>query len=140
MSLCTSCELLPQPLPEHGVLYVVPPMNSSVDQMASCLARIDPRLSRPFPGILRVEADLADIAGVFSPGCGLSSHELQDTKAMFVPPGTEPQIRQLAHMAPLSQLLARFDSLWLRDMLQDHRLVTAFQPIVHARDPQQTFA
>ncbi|AFG38555.1 EAL domain-containing protein [Spirochaeta africana] len=141
MSLCTSCEQLPEQLPGVGVLYAVPPMNNSVERMAGCLQRLDPALARPYPGILRAEAALADIADLFTRSdCSFSMQELRDTKAMFLPPGIEPQIRQLAHMEPLSRLLAQYDSRWLRDLLQQQRITTAFQPIVQAHDPSQVYA
>ncbi len=66
---------------------------------------------------------------------GLSTIEREDTRALLCAPDVAPSPSDLARVEPLSRLVVRVRSGWLLAMMQERRITSYFQPIVHAGDP-----
>lgn len=70
----------------------------------------------------------------------LSAVEQEDTRALLCTPGTPPAPEDLARVEPLSRVIVRARSGWLLSLLDEGRLTSHFQPIVHAADPERVYA
>ncbi len=60
----------------------------------------------------------------------MGAQELAACKAVTVPGGTAPDIRNLERVMTLDRLVALSHGQWLRDMVEEHRFTSYFQPIV----------
>lgn len=139
---CARCETLPDALPEAGRLVVWLPLTHTGTKLAASLGQ------QGFPTSWVGEEGRLDIdfaAGQLERLCraiegGLSGGELRAARAMCLPPGREPTVRDFQRVVPLTQLLGLAQSQWIVDLLAEDRLTSHFQPIVHAEDPTRIFA
>ncbi len=69
----------------------------------------------------------------------LSSLEREDTRALLCAVNTAPRPEDLARVESLSRLVVRVRSGWLMAMMEERRLTSHFQPIVHACDPGRIY-
>lgn len=70
---------------------------------------------------------------------GLSLVEREDTRALLCPTDVSPTPQDLPRVEPLSRLVLRIRSGWLLAMLEERRLTSYFQPIVHAATPTEVY-
>ncbi len=70
---------------------------------------------------------------------GLSLVEREDTRALLCAKHVLPSPADLARVEPLSRLVVRVQSGWLVAMMQERRLTSYFQPIVHAHDTSSVY-
>ena len=141
MAICERCQVLPEPLPEQGVLYFSPPEPSTQAKLGLALRRLGLEDRQDEDGIHKVSMTL----GMLRTWCRdvhaqLNSIEAQDTRCVFVAGGHPLSVRDAMRMQTLTQLIAEADSEILRDILERERLTCFFQPIVHAADPTNVYA
>jgi EAL domain-containing protein (putative c-di-GMP-specific phosphodiesterase class I) len=70
----------------------------------------------------------------------LSGEELRDTQSLFTTEPGLPPLSAFARVTPLKRFIGMVRSDWLLDLLQERRVTSYFQPIVHAADPARLFA
>lgn len=70
---------------------------------------------------------------------GLSQIERDDTRALLCAKDVAPSPHDLARVEPLSRLVVRVQCGWLVAMMQERRLTSYFQPIVHADDTSNVY-
>ncbi len=70
----------------------------------------------------------------------LTEAEAHDTRALFVPGASAPQLPDFARMTTLHALDVLARSGWLLDQLAEGRFISFFHPIVHADDTDRIFA
>lgn len=128
-------------MPERGTLFVVPPIEptSRTLQDAFALHHVACRHGC-LDGLLEVECDAAALQSI----CKLletrvQGQEQRDTKCLFLPQGEALDMRHMLRMQPLEQLMHRVNGQWLMALLEEERLETWFQPIVHAANPSDVF-
>ncbi|WZO98357.1 EAL domain-containing protein [Isosphaeraceae bacterium EP7] len=141
MSQCSRCAVTPAPLPESGTLFVSLPLAHTQGKIRSLLTQIElgfeatgsGLLGIPIaPGVLPLLArSLAEV---------LSLGEQADAKTLILRDGACLSIDDLTAMQPLGTLLARIRGNWLIELLKENRMVSHFQPIVRAGDPEVVFA
>lgn len=66
----------------------------------------------------------------------LSSQELAGSRTMTLPSGAEPDFRSLKRVVSLEQLVGMSHGAWLRELIEEDRLTSWFQPIVDARSQE----
>ncbi|MBV9468741.1 MAG: EAL domain-containing protein, partial [Abitibacteriaceae bacterium] len=70
----------------------------------------------------------------------LSAWEQVEVRALFEPDGRGMQLNDYFAVDSLKNFLAKTLSGWLIDLMQNNRLTTVFQPIVHCKSSDKVFA
>src|SRR5690606_11394437 len=70
----------------------------------------------------------------------LSEVERDQCKYLHMPPGEAPSMNDFGRVNSLTHLVAHISGRWLVELLTDRRMVSHFQPIVHAAEPERVFA
>lgn len=141
MEPCNRCELLPEALPENGILYLAPPVAHTKRQILGRLDEMEMEYSEPYPNVLAIPFGPGDLVELCrDPLTSLNRLELEDTRCLLVPAGEAPSVPQFIQMQPLSSLVSRIRGEWLLDLLRARQLVMHFQPIVDCQDPSHVFA
>lgn len=141
MSPCSRCEDLPSPPSKSGKLYIAPPLSHTRSTLRRLLKRNDVSFEEVSEEVLAVGLTsdaLARLAHEMAET--LSAAEMEDSRALVMPEGTEFSINELARMQSLAELVAMVRGEWLVDTLREGRLTTHFHPIVEARNPDAVFA
>lgn len=140
---CNYCEIIPEvdTPPEAGTLFLSPPLSHTQDKLRRFFKGCEIACQEPAPDVLAVPLrpgllqELAhDAPGVLNPP------EMTHIRSLILPPGQSPSLGDLSRMQSLHSLLARTRGDWLIAMLREERLVTHFQPIVSAQNPNHVFA
>jgi EAL domain-containing protein (putative c-di-GMP-specific phosphodiesterase class I) len=139
---CARCEQLPTKLPDGGWLYLWFPLGhtlgkalSAIQQAGVVYERLDDRQSvlvtlaigQLDPLMTRLEQ-------------ALSGEELHDTQSLFTTEPDLPRLSAFARVISLKRFIGTVQSGWLLDLLREERVISHFQPIVHAADPRRPFA
>lgn len=138
---CARCEILPEPLPESGTLYIAPPESGVAHRIRTGCAGVGLEAREEMPGILAV--DLAPgmlqrlCAEVFN---AFNALERRDTRCLLTAPGDSPGLAALLQMQPLDGIIGRVEGHWLLSVLAEKRLAPVFQPIVVCARPGEVFA
>jgi EAL domain-containing protein (putative c-di-GMP-specific phosphodiesterase class I) len=133
-------ERLPSALPGAGILYVALPPDASKAGVREFLATKQIAHTEPYRDLLAIpltQGMLPSLSAAFRQL--LSAAELQRHKSLVLTEGVGPSLAELVRMQPLSTLVAKVEGGWLLTMLRDGRLVSHFQPIVHADRPDTVF-
>lgn len=140
MSGCNRCEILPNALPETGVLYIAPPAPPVTASICGFLRRSQIPYSQPYPDIYEIRLGPGVLVKLVAEHLSeLSQQELNDTKCLLVEEGAAPTVPDMVRMQPLSGLLARIQGDWLLELLREDRLRTVFQPVVEAADASRIY-
>ncbi len=139
---CARCEQLPSKIPDGGRLYLWFPLGHILGKALNGLHEADIAYER-LDDRQSVLVTLA--AGQLAPllthlEAALSSQELHDTQSLFTTEPGLPRLSAIAHVTPLQRFISMVQSDWLHDLLQEERVTSHFQPIVHAADPTRPFA
>lgn len=138
---CSRCETIPQPATLTGDLHLWFPLGHSLGKVTRCLRESDVRhwlTERGQALVIALEAgDFVELGDRLD--AELSHEEKQAVRALLAPSGTQPGYQDFGRVAPLSQLLALSSANWLLEMLQQMRLTSHFQSIVHANEPERRF-
>lgn len=140
---CSRCQELPEVPTAGGVLYLWFPIAHILTKMEQIWKQRQWPL-QVLPGMAGVRLNLTDQQRldnclVALQGC-LTTKELEDTQALHLPNGGEPQLADCPRVMPLYRLVALSQANWLLDLLAENRLISHFQPIVNAARPNQIFA
>jgi len=139
---CNRCESLPEPIKGSGNLFIWFPIGHSFGKVLAGLKELHPRAeSRPDVRcvVLPVES------GVLAPALRqvaelLTSEEVRAARVFFKEGEGEPGFADFPQVSALDRFLALGDASWLVEMLAEKRLLSHFQPIVHARTPNKIYA
>lgn len=139
--VCMHCQTQPRSLPEHGLLYLAAPLAFTLDKIRAHLRTVGLAFAEPHPDTITVPL-VADTLQALSVGLRdvLSTVELRDVQVVVAAGGGLPVIPEFMGGRSLSTFLAAVEGEWLSAMLRESRLVTHFQPIVHATSPATVFA
>lgn len=61
----------------------------------------------------------------------LTPQELAGTKALTMPTGKQPDVSTLSRVMPLEQMVGLASGAWLRELIEEDRFTSFFQPIVN---------
>lgn len=137
---CSRCESLPERLTQAQLHCWFPAEH--VEGKARAVFRrhgltFEPSVAKGV--MMQWDAPLTETLAV-ELGEALSTIELDDTRALLCPQGSAPSPEDLARVEPLSRVVVRARSGWLLALLEEGRLTSHFQPIVHADDPTKVYA
>lgn len=137
---CARCELPPLTDLTAGDLHCWFPAEHVAGKVRVALRRfdIDGRASVSNGLAFRV-APAQREAVAEALGEALSAVELDDTRALFCLPDVAPTSNDIARVEPLSRVVVRARSGWLLAVMQERRLTSHFQPIVHADRPDEIY-
>lgn len=133
---CLRCEVPPAPVDSDGDLHCWFPAPHVANKVRVMLGEMGfaPRASAGGGMTCFIPADALDVlAGGLRDR--LSNIEREDTRALMTAAGAAFVPDDLARVEPLSRLLARRGSQWLLAMLNEQRITSHFQPIMHASAP-----
>lgn len=141
-SPCHTCHVLPPPLPTEGRLYLFLPSDLTWLKLQQALAPVyGASLESPLERCLglKVQADTL-LPLIRTLEGSLSELEVTHARGLLKELDEGPSLMDVSAVSPLRELLARFKSGWLRDLLDADRLTSHFQPIVSAQRPDRVFA
>jgi uncharacterized protein (TIGR02266 family) len=131
---------LPAPVPDAGTLYLTLVVDDHRNRLKRLLAAAGVEHREPYRDLLAIPLTQGLLPRLVT---GLreafTTAELARSRVLVLTEGVGPNLADLMHMQPLSALVARIEHGWLLTMLRDDRLVSYFQPIVHADAPQAIF-
>ncbi len=139
---CARCEQLPSKIPDDGQLYLWFPLGHTLGKALNGLQgagiaheRLDDRQSILVP---LAAGQLAPLLTRLE--AALSSQELHDTQSLFTAEPGLPHLSAFPRVTPLKRFIGMVQSGWLHDLLEEERVISHFQPIVHAAEPTRVFA
>lgn len=129
---CEECEAFADvKYPETDVLIWVP-LAHSQSKIAAFLATSAYTHDLDGDQLIRISVDEADYAALMLQLRGvLTERELSGSKAMSVPKGTTSGFEHLHRVVPLDRLIGMSQGEWLKDLIEEDRFTSFFQPIVH---------
>lgn len=137
---CTSCESLPDALPEAGTLYLAAPLQHTQESIASVVRDVGLEFDQSDGNILRVSFDQDRLPGVLERlDERLTGVELRETRILLLRDSQTPELSSFLLADRLDSLVKRSRSRWLVDVLATNALVTHFQPIVASQDPADIY-
>lgn len=140
MASCQGCEALPRPISESGTLFVALPLAHTRARVCAALGDAGIRY-HVRDELIAFDVSADSLQHFSKQVCRrLSSVELNGAKALMLARGAEPTLADLMRMETLAGLVSRIEGQWLLELLAEERLVTYFQPIVDAHDPEHVFA
>ncbi|MHC5541708.1 EAL domain-containing protein [Singulisphaera rosea] len=140
MSRCARCFELPAPVPQTGILCIAPPLAHTLGTVRGFLRRSDLAYAEPDDNVLAIPLSAGVLLGL-AQGLGkiLSQAELRDTRSFVTDAEGGPSLADLASVQPLATLFAQVQGGRFATMIEEGRLTSHFQPIVHAVDPEKVF-
>lgn len=138
--VCDRCELLPRKLTGDIDLYVSTPVLGTRRKLVTVLKETQLQVLDQSE-VMKVslpEGNLESLAAKLTES--LAGGELEDSRALVAPAGTEPTIADLIHMESLESVISRIRGRSVIDILEHKRLTTYVHPIVDAADPERIFA
>lgn len=128
---CPECEAFPELEFPQTDLYLWLPLDHTHGKIASYLGSSDFEYESAGHQVVKVRLDKADLRKfALEVGSTLTQKELQGSKAMPVPRDRSLDPADLARVVPLDRLVANYHGYWLRQMIEEDRFATWFQPIV----------
>jgi len=131
----------PQNSKTSSTLFLAPARWRTGQKLRSAAMGCGLEVSDPFAGVIGVdvpEGSESELSAAFS--VQMLPVEREETRCRLVSGKVPPTHAELMHTQLLSQWMSAIDGLWLGDLLQERRLLTYFQPIVHLDNPGQVFA
>ena len=111
--------------------------------LSSALGHISAKtrdLEQPFPDVLSVDCDyeilrlLSDVLQA-----EFKTHELEQVTCHIASPSPVPTTSEFMRAGRLSSLVDQLDGDWVKRIIGEQKLMTYYQPIVHANDPGTVF-
>lgn len=136
---CRRCEALPDKLTGPGTLYLRFPLSHTLGKVLLHLRQENCSFQESAGTVLVHIPDINLAPFAQALGSVLTLPEQRDIRSIFQPEGHELQLADYLEADSLYQFIGRAQTNWLVDMLSEERLVTLFQPIVHA-GTQEIFA
>lgn len=131
---------LPAPPPEAGTLYLTLAVDEIRARVGRLLEELGAHFSEPYRDLLAIplcRGLLPRLVGALRRV--LSPAEIGRCRALVLTEGVGPSLADLMRMQPLGALVTLVEKGWLLTMLRDGRLLSVFQPIVHAGCPERVF-
>ncbi|HEX7125908.1 MAG TPA: EAL domain-containing protein [Thermodesulfobacteriota bacterium] len=126
--------------PDAEALYLVAPNDDVRARVEAALSAEGIAWSRQYPDVLAVPLEEGLLARIVATLQRLLFHaERERCKAVVMRGGARPTLRDLVGMASLETLVATVEGASLAAMLDEGRLVSHFQPIVHCDAPESVF-
>jgi len=110
------------------------------DALRAALQAADVPFHEPFSAVLCFELTPESLRKASAWWSVLDRRELESIRCLLSDQREVPTVARLMQSQRLSSLLAWMNGQWLLDVLRSNRLMTYFQPIVSASDPNQVFA
>ena len=131
---------LPERIRGAGTLYLWLRPGRSAARTTRCL-RDAGRAHDAIDACLRVPLRESEVQPCMAElASALSEAEAQETRALFMPGDSAPQLPDFGRMTTLHALDVLAQSGWLLDQLAEGRFTSFFHPIVHAGDVSRVFA
>jgi EAL domain-containing protein (putative c-di-GMP-specific phosphodiesterase class I) len=138
--VCVRCEQLPTDASMSGDMYCWFPAPHVAGKARAILRGLGIDSASTVADGLKFrfcDSEREAVAGAIE--AGLSTIEREDTRALLCAPDIAPTPHDLARVEPLSRLVVRVRSGWLLAMMQERRITSYFQPIVHANAPSEVY-
>jgi EAL domain-containing protein (putative c-di-GMP-specific phosphodiesterase class I) len=139
---CGRCQSLPVTLDGPGRLFLWPPMGHSLGKLVAHLRDAGGAFQlRPEAQCVVLGMERGELRKLSQrlPNV-LTAEEVRGTRALFVLGDTEPGMADFPRVDSLSRLATLHQAGWLVELLEEQRLTSFFQPIVHAQDTSRPFA
>ncbi|EIC19756.1 EAL domain-containing protein [Thiorhodovibrio frisius] len=138
---CSGCEQLPVLPDGAGRLLLALPLAHSRQKLLESLKATAWVSRLELADLVMIECADGHLGELLTQlGDWLSLTEQAHTKALFLPEGKQADISLLAAVEPLSHWIGLARGQWLAEMIEQDRLTTHFQPIVHAAAPERAYA
>lgn len=134
---CRRCEDYSS-IPSVGDLYLWYPTQHFLSKLQTALIE--------YSSTVHVDSDCIVIKAMSARqvssalGAQFNDLELQDFKALFLPVGETPSVRNLRNIQNLKSLIQKAENRWLPELLSESRITSYFQPIVRVDEPESIFA
>lgn len=141
MSACPRCMLIPPAMPLEGYLLLAPPEPMAQSRLTHELSHREwafAQLQEGLYGIQVTRQQLKELTESYF--LKLSQLELSETKFLLLEDQRQPTFQELMKVRPLSALVAEIHGEWLREVIEEERLISHFQPILACEGPPQIFA
>ncbi|BCM92677.1 putative cyclic di-GMP phosphodiesterase PdeG [Abditibacteriota bacterium] len=127
---CQSCEVIPRPMTEAGMLVLRFPHTFSLGKVLNFLSSSPWKHTRR-DGLVQIEVDKGQLPLLLSPLVALlSSPEQRDTHAIYHFAGQLPQIQDYFEVESLPDFVEQVRATWLIEILRAQSIYSVFQPIV----------
>ncbi len=127
-------------LPAYGLLYVRLASPAALARVSGVLSAEGVPVADPQPDTLAVPFEPGTLARtVHAIRRVLARDELALALGALAAPGGEGGWARPGPMIPFETLLAAVDRQWLEDAIREERVVSHYQPIVHAASPDRVF-
>lgn len=138
---CSGCEQLPVLPGGNGRLLLALPLAHSRQKLMHSLQETVWEAQQEQGDLVAIECAAGRFGDLLSQlGDSLSLTEQAHTKALFLPTGRQPDLSLLAEVEPLAHWIGLTRGQWLTEIIEQGRLLTHFQPIVHANEPDRAYA
>ncbi len=138
---CIGCEILPHKITTPGKLYVWTPTYHTQIKFVQVIRQCDLTYhlveNKTVIEVL-IDQNLNTLTGEIQKN--FSSEEMTNSRVVFLDVNESITIGSLGKTQSLLEFIHLSKSDWLLDILNENRMVTFFQPIVHAQDPTNIFA
>ncbi|MFP4497882.1 MAG: EAL domain-containing protein [Vulcanimicrobiota bacterium] len=133
-------DLLPEPVPEEGTLFLSPPFGHTTKKIKNLLKKLKLDFIQPEEGVFEIYFNTNSLKAFCRSSMEtLICREMKDTFTLLKSKKEKPKILDILRAKSLDGLIARIDSEWLLELLQKKRLFTYFQPILHSKTPTSIF-
>ncbi len=137
---CTSCESLPDAIPEAGTLYLAAPLRHTQESIARLMQEVGIAFEQPHGNILKVSFDQNGLPALLEwLDQRLTSNECRETRTLLLRDGETLELSAFLRADRLATLVQRTRSRWLVDVLAANALVAHFQPIISSQDPADIY-
>ncbi|WP_417794209.1 EAL domain-containing protein [Terasakiella pusilla] len=139
MTHCLKCDKLPTLATGHLAVYFWPPLGHTTAKLKSILKDYDQ--FAPIEGGLTFSIKSQDMPELIHKiDLKLSQSEKQDTNCLLQENRRQPNLADFRCVTSLQKMTGLYGSKWLLDILEQKRMTSMFQPIVHAQHPNVPFA
>ncbi len=137
--LCDRCELIPDGLPEIGSIYISPAIMATGEKLQKAFEKSGYPLESD-QGILHStlpSATLIEILRDYKQQ--FSEAELESARALVLPEGKKPEMRDLIHMENLLSIFTLADATWLTEILRNKKITSHYHAIRSAAEPERIY-
>ena len=134
-------QVLPEPLPHSGTLYLNSATEGAEQALRQALTAAGVGFYRPHAHVIAIRlasVDLDGLAGKLT--SAVAESDLQAIRCCFVRDGLPPSPAEFMMTESLAHLLRRVQGQWLVDLMRKGRLITHYQPIVRCAAPTEVYA
>jgi EAL domain-containing protein (putative c-di-GMP-specific phosphodiesterase class I) len=139
MAVCKACTVLPEPLPREGILATaVQPREK--ERFEACMTRARVPFRFHASGFHLFDLVTSRLDDVVRPLLEVRGEQfVMSARASLVTSPQDLQPMSVLGMDPLTELLQRFETEWLVEMIREKSLTTVYQPIADLRRGDSVF-